>query len=251
MNQHWFAYRKSNPEAVLRLFCLPYAGGSAMTYRNWSELLPQTVEVCPIELPGRGARLQQPAYREMMPLVDALGDALTPYLDKPYAFFGHSMGALIAFELARWMRRLRLPSPQALFASGHTAPQLGCSHEPIYNLPDKEVKDKLRRLNGTPEAVINNDELMALLIPMLRADFQINETYRYDPQPPLAIPIIALGGNDDHDVTAASLQAWQQQTSAGFSIHLFEGGHFFLQSTQSQVMQTLTAHLKKLLIKLI
>ncbi|MDZ7332226.1 MAG: thioesterase II family protein [candidate division KSB1 bacterium] len=251
MNQNWFAYRKSNPGAVLRLFCLPYAGGSAMVYRNWSDLLPQTIEVCPIELPGRGARLQQPAFREMMPLVEALGDALMPYLDKPYAFFGHSMGALIAFELARWFRRLKLPAAQALFASGHTAPHLGCSHDPIYNLPDEAFKAKLRQLNGTPEAVIKNDELMTLLIPMLRADFQVNETYHYDTEPPLAIPIIAFGGNEDHDVSISSLQAWQHQTSAGFSLHIFEGGHFFLQSAQSQVLQTLTEHLKKILMKLI
>ncbi len=209
------------------------------------------IEVCPIELPGRGVRLQEPAFRDMKPLVDAVGDAIMPYLDKPYAFFGHSMGALIAFELARWMRRLKLPAATVLFASGHTAPQLGCSHEPIYDLPDEAFKDKLRQLNGTPEAVINNDELMALLSPMLRADFQVNETYRYDPEPPLAIPIVAMGGTDDRDVTIASLQAWQEQTSVGFSLHVFEGGHFFLQSAQRQVLQTLTEHLKTILMKLI
>jgi len=221
-----------------------------MAYRNWSDFLPHNVEICPIELPGRGARLQQPAYRDMKPLVEALGEALMPYLDKPYALFGHSMGALIAFELARWIRRLKLPAAQLLFASGHTAPQLGCNHDPIYHLPDEAFKAKLRELNGTPEAVINNEELMALLLPMLRADFQVNETYRYEPEPALAIPIIALGGRDDRDVTIASLQAWQQQTSSRFSLHIFEGGHFFLQSAQLQVLQTVAEHLKNILMKL-
>lgn len=250
IDNSWFAYRKPNPSADLRLFCFPYAGGSAMTYRSWSDFLPKNIEVCPVELPGRGSRMQEMPYQNMKPLVKDLGQALIQHLDKPYVFFGHSMGALIGFELARLFRRQYLSGPIHLFASGHTAPQVGSSHSPIYNLPDQQFKEELRRLNGTPEAVINNEELMALLIPMLRADFEVNETYVYEPEALLAIPIFAYGGIADNDVNQESLQAWQEQTSAAFSMQMFEGGHFFLQTSQTILLQTLTYELQKVIAKL-
>lgn len=246
-DNNWFAYRKSNRSAGLRLFCFPYAGGSAITYRSWSDLLPQNIEVCPIELPGRGSRLREKPYQNIVALVHDLGSALRPHLDKPYVCFGHSMGALIEFELARFFRRQKFSQPLLLFASGHTAPQAGCSHDPIYNLPDDQFKKELCKLDGTPEAVINNDELMELLLPMLRADFQMNETYAYKPEPPLAVPIVAYGGCEDSDVDRASLQAWQEQTTARFSLHMFEGGHFFLQTAQTKLLQTLAYELQKLI----
>lgn len=242
----WFAFVKPNPRADIRLFCFPYAGGSAMTYRTWPDLLPKNIEVYPVELPGRGSRMSEPPYRNMTPLVHDLGVALKPYLDKPYAFWGHSMGALIGFELARLFRRWQLPGPLQLFASGHTAPPVKSSHPPIYNLPEAEFLIELRHLEGTPEAVLNNQELMQLLIPMLRADFEVNETYCYVPEPPLDCPITVYGGANDRDVNLESLEAWREQTTAEFARHLFAGGHFFLQSAQSQVLQTLAYELQKL-----
>ncbi|MDZ7319899.1 MAG: alpha/beta fold hydrolase, partial [candidate division KSB1 bacterium] len=217
----WFAFVKPNLAADIRLFCFPYAGGSAMTYRTWSDLLPKNIEVYPVELPGRGSRMREQPYTNMTPLVHDLGLALKPYLDKPYAFWGHSMGALIGFELARLFRRWQLPGPMQLFASGHTAPQVKSSHQPIYNLPEREFLVELRQLEGTPEAVLNNQELMQLLIPMLRADFEVNETYRYDPEPPLACPITVYGGANDRDVNREALEAWREQTSADFALHIF------------------------------
>lgn len=249
-NNNWFAYRKINPSADLRLFCFPYAGGSAMAYRAWADLLPTNIEVCPVELPGRGGRMRELPYNKMTPLVNDLGGALIPHLTKPYVFFGHSMGALIGFELARLFRRQNVPVPLYLFVSGHTAPQFGSSHAPIHNLPDKQFKEELRKLNGTPDAVINNDELMELLIPMLRADFEVNETYQHKPEPPLDIPIAAYGGIDDKDVNRDSLQAWEQQTSAGFSLQMFVGDHFFLQTSQSSLLQTVSHELQKVIAKL-
>lgn len=247
----WFAFVKPNPTADLRLFCFPYAGGSAMTYRTWSDLLPRNIEVYPIELPGRGSRLREQPYKSMTPLVHDLGQALKPYLEKPYAFWGHSMGALIGFELARLFRRWQLPAPLQLFASGHTAPQVNSSHQPIYNLPEAEFLTELRQLEGTPEAVLNNQELMQLLIPMLRADFEVNETYAYMPEPPLSCPISVYGGADDRDVNRAALEAWREQTTADFALHIFAGGHFFLQSAQSQVLATLAHELQKLVASML
>lgn len=250
LNNSWFAYRKPNPSAELRLFCFPFAGGSAVTYRTWSDYLPENIEVYPIELPGRGGRMREIPYKNMIPLVNDLGQALVSYLDRPYAFFGHSMGALIGFGLTRLYRKQNITGPLHLFVSGHTAPQVGCNQAPIYNLPDELFREELRKLNGTPEAVINNDELMALLLPMLKADFEVNETYVYTPEPPLEIPISAYGGFVDKDVNQERLEAWQEQTMANFSLHMFQGGHFFLQTSQSSLLQTLSSELQKVIAKL-
>jgi len=250
-NIPWFAYLKPNPNANLRLFCFPYAGGSAMTYRTWSDFLPTNVEVVPIELPGRGGRMREKLYTNIKPLVKELADVLTPYLDKPHAFFGHSMGTLIGFEIARIFRNKNLPGQVHFFASGHTAPQFGYTHDPIYNLPDAQFIEELRKLNGTPETVLNNEELMQLILPMLRADFEVNETYIYEPGPPLDCSISAYGGVQDKDVSWVSLEAWREQTSAEFSIQMFSGGHFFLQEEQSTILQTLSIELKRILGKLL
>jgi len=250
-NNSWFAYYRANPASDLRLFCFPYAGGSALTYRSWSELLPKNVEVCPIELPGRGSRLREAPYTSLALLVTDSAAALTRYLDKPYAFFGHSMGALIGFELARLFRQQSLPEPLHLFASGHTAPQVSSGHRPIYNLPENEFMEELRKLNGTPDAVLNNEELMKLLLPMLRADFAVNETYIYQPDLPLDCPISAYGGVQDKDVNRESLEAWREQTAAAFSLQMFAGGHFFLQTSPTLLLQTISFQLKKIVAGLL
>ena len=247
----WFAFVKPNYAANLRLFCFPYAGGSAMTYRTWADFLPKNIEVFPVELPGRGARMREVSYKNMTSLVHDLSLAMQPYLEKPYVFFGHSMGALIGFEIARLFRKQQLPCPLHLFASGHVAPQVGYTHNPIYDLPESEFLQELRKLEGTPEAVLNNAELMQLLTPMLRADFEVNETYNYVSEPPLDIPISAYGGLNDTDVSREHLEAWREQTSANFRLQLFTGGHFFLQNSQAILLETLMQELKKILTKLL
>jgi len=249
-NNPWFAYIKSNPHADLRLFCFPFAGGSAMTYRTWSDFLPTNIEVCPVELPGRGSRMREQAYTKIKPLVQNLSEALVSYLDRPYVFFGHSMGALIGFELVRLFRGKKLPLPAHFFVSGHIAPQVESHHDPIFNLPDEAFREELLKLDGTPEPVLNNDELMRLLLPMLRADFELNETYAYEPDDPLECPITVYGGIHDNDVDRKSLEAWQEQTSAKFSIQMFAGGHFFFQTEQSVVLQVLSHQLKAIVAEL-
>lgn len=221
-----------------------------MTYRTWSDYLPRNIEVCPVELPGRGARMRELPYTSMEPLVHDLGLAMQPYLEKPYVFFGHSMGALIGFEIARLFRREKLPGPLHLFTSGHVAPQVGSTHQPIYDLPEREFIEELRKLEGTPEAVLNNAELMQLLAPMLRADFEVNETYSYKAEPPLEIPISAYGGVNDTDVSREHLEAWREQTSANFRLQMFQGGHFFLQNSQKILLDMMTEELKVIIASL-
>lgn len=239
----WIAYSQPNSQAKLRLFCFPYAGGSAIAFRTWSDYLPASVEVCPIELPGRGTRLLETPFTDLSSLVATLADALFPYLDRPFAFFGHSMGGLISFELTHALRRESNCHPDHLFISGRRAPQVPNWEDPIHTLPEPEFFEELRRLNGSPEAVLNNAELMELLLPALRADFAVIETYHYVPEALLDCPITVFGGLQDREVSYDALEAWREQTTAPFSLHMLPGDHFFLQSAQSSLLNSLNQEL--------
>jgi medium-chain acyl-[acyl-carrier-protein] hydrolase len=197
------------------------------------------VEVCPVQLPGRETRFREPAFTELAPLVEALAGSLRPYLDRPFAFFGHSMGALLAFELARRLQRDHGPQPVRLVVSGCGAPQTRTSHTAIHALPAAEFREELRRLNGTPAAVLDNDELMDLVLPTLRADFSLCETYAHAAGPPLACPITALGGLGDDTVSRQELDAWREQTTGPFRLRMLPGDHFFLNSARPLLLQAL------------
>jgi medium-chain acyl-[acyl-carrier-protein] hydrolase len=242
----WVIYPKPNPQAKLRLFCFPYAGGRALSFRKWSNSLPSTVEVCPIELPGRGTQLMEPPFTQLLPLVQTIACALFPVLDKPFAFFGHSMGGLISFELTRLLRKDYGLRPVHLFVSGCRAPQIPNTTPLVHTLPKPAFLKELSRLNGTPEEVLKNAELMQMLLPTLRADFAVLETYIYTPEPPLDCPITAFGGLQDRDVSYEYLEAWQEQTNATFSVQMFPGDHFFLHSEQPLLLQSLFQELHRI-----
>lgn len=239
-SKSWIIYPKPNPGANLRLFCFHYAGGRAWIFRNWPDNLPSFVEVCFVELPGRGFRLIEPAFTSLDPLVQAIADALLPHLEKPFAFFGHSMGALVSFELTRVLRRNHNLSPIHLFVSAHRAPQLPHLNPLIYNLPEPEFLQELRDLEGTPLEVLENAELMQLLLPTLRADFTVVETYTYTAEPPLDCPITAFGGWQDREVSYDELKAWQEQTNAKFLLQMLPGNHFFLHSSELLLLKHLS-----------
>jgi medium-chain acyl-[acyl-carrier-protein] hydrolase len=225
----WLRNWHDRPYAGIRLFCFPYAGGGASIFHSWSGHLPRSIEVCPVQLPGREDRLGERAFSNMAALLDALVPVLLPYLDMPYAFFGHSMGALISFEVTRYLYRIgQRNKPLHLFVSGHRAPQLPDTDPPTYELPEPEFIEKLRHLKGTPEAVLQNTELLHLLLPLLRADFALCETYSYTHEKPLECGLSAFGGLQDSDVSREALEAWRKQTSGQFKMRFFEGGHFFL-----------------------
>jgi medium-chain acyl-[acyl-carrier-protein] hydrolase len=242
----WVTFPQPVPQAQLRLFCFPYAGGNSLIYRKWPTGLPATVELCALQLPGHGNRLREVPFDRLMALVSALATELCPYLDKPFAFFGHSMGALISFELARLLRREYGKEPAHLFVSGHRGPQLRSGEPRTFDLPREEFIEKLRRLNGTPREVLEHPELINLMTPVLRADFAVSETYEYLDEKPLDCHLTAFGGVGDIEVTRKHLEAWRSQTRATFSLRMFPGDHFFLNTAQPALLQALSQDLRRL-----
>jgi medium-chain acyl-[acyl-carrier-protein] hydrolase len=236
----WIISRQKHP--ANRLFCFPHAGGGAAAiYRTWQQGLPPEVEVCPIMLPGREGRFTEPAYTQIEELITDLSQQIRPYLNVPFQFFGHSMGALISFELARRLRQQQLPQPTRLFVSAHRAPQLPRRQESVYTLPDAEFTESIKKLGGTPEVILHNKELMEFFLPLLRADFTLCETYQHQAEAPLDYPIAAFGGLEDKDIPVSDLEAWRAQTSSSFSLQTFPGGHFYLHPHQKQLVQSISA----------
>lgn len=245
MSAVWISCLKPNLRARLRLFCFPFAGGSHASFRLWPDMLPPDVEVCPVHLPGRGDRLQESPFTRLAPLVEMLADALLPHLNKPFAFFGHSMGALMSFELVRQLRRRSASLPLYMFVSACPAPQVYTTEVPTYNLPDSAFIEELRRLNGTPQQVIEHPEILELMLPTLRADFAVCETYTYSIEPPLDCPIAAFGGLNDQEVSREELEAWRRQTTALFTLRMFPGDHFYCQTTAPTLLKVLSEKLER------
>jgi medium-chain acyl-[acyl-carrier-protein] hydrolase len=228
----------------VRLFCLPFAGGGASVYRPWDPGLPLTVEVCAVQLPGRETRFRESPYTRLAPLVADLADVLGPILDVPPVFYGHSMGALAAFELARELRRRGGPLPARLIVGGRRAPDRPPRSTPLHTLPDAEFLVELKRLNGTRSAVLENDDLMRVLLPVLRADFAVHETYVYAAEPPLDCPILAVTGEADTICRPAELEGWRRHTRAEFEAVTLPGDHFFLQTHRPQLLGLIARHLE-------
>ncbi len=237
----WFAHRRRRdaaaPPARVRLFCLPYAGGGALAYRTWVQELPETIDVCPIQLPGREQRLREQPYTRVEPLTEALVGALAPELeDLPFALFGHSMGALIAYEVAHRLRSERGLAPVRLLVSGRSAPHLFTDEKNYHRLPDAELKQVLRNMEGTPQEILDHDELMELMLPIIRADFKLTETYSPRQHPPLDCPIDAFGGLTDPEVDRQELEGWSELTAGPFRLRMFRGGHFFIHSERASLL---------------
>jgi medium-chain acyl-[acyl-carrier-protein] hydrolase len=187
--------------------------------------------------------MHEPVISNLTDLLEPIAEALTPFLNEPFAFFGHSMGALISFAVARFLRRQGCALPGHMFVSGRSAPQLNREHAPLYNLSKDELLAELQELEGTPREVLEHPELMELMLPLLRADFSICDTYEYTDEPPLACPITAFGGLQDFDVTRRRLEAWREQTSATFTLRMFPGNHFFIHTNETLLLNLLATQL--------
>lgn len=232
---------QQRPGAAHRLFCLPYGGGGAAVYRDWPAHLPPTVEMWSVDLPGRDSAFNEPLVRDSAPLVADIARALRPRLDRRYALFGHSLGALLAFEATRLLQQQGAPLPSVLVASAHPAPHLPPRSAPIHDLPDAAFQQRITELGGMPPGVTDDRELMDLYLPVLRADFAVAETHRWRPGTLLRVPIAAYGGADDKDVSHAELAAWTCHTQERCTVRLFPGRHFYIHTALADVLAALGA----------
>jgi medium-chain acyl-[acyl-carrier-protein] hydrolase len=219
------------------MFCFHHAGGGASAYRPWVGKLPDGLELCAIQLPGREGRLRDKPYQNLASLVPVVAGVLEPLLDRPFVFFGHSLGAAVAFEVARELQRNGGPCPGHLFLSGRRAPTRSDPDPRIGHLSDGDfLREVCRRWGGIPAAVLAERELLQLLLPTLRADIALIESYVYAPGPPLRCSISCFGGTDDPGTEEADLDPWRAETSGAFSRRMFAGGHFFVQTNRDQVL---------------
>ena len=236
----WLRPVKARAAPRLALVCVPHAGGGATAFSAWPEILPPEVEVLAVQLPGRETRFGEVPLRAFEPIVDAVVDAIGARVRTPYALYGHSMGALLAFEVTRRIQSRRLLH---LFVAGCRAPQLVPVGRRRHCLPHDELLRWLRELDGTAAEVVAHAELMRLLMPALRADLAVTDRYRYHLGPPVDVDLTAFGGAADPEVPLHALSAWSRQTSGRFRQHTFPGGHFFVTGARSGMLSLMVDEL--------
>lgn len=240
--QLWLRRLQPNPKARFRLFCFHFAGGSASAYRTWPAVMSAIradVEVCAIQLPGRENRIRESPFTQTTPLVSTLSNVLQSEFDRPFAFFGHSMGAIVAYELAQSLQRTGSSHLKHLFVSGRRAPFLDERMPLLHQIRGDEafLRGIQQRYNNLPEFLLQDAELQALFLPLLRADFTLVETYRPSSLAPLPCPVTVLGGDGDPVANQGELEAWRTLTKGGFALHLFPGDHFYLQKHTSMLIE--------------
>jgi medium-chain acyl-[acyl-carrier-protein] hydrolase len=239
MNDSDWLLRKSGTGRRMRLFCFAYAGGNARAFASWQDGLDPAIEVCAVQLPGRGARWGVAPFTSMPALVRELAALVARHADLPFAFFGHSLGGLLAFEVARYSRLHYLRLPEQLFVSGCDAPRHRSPPDDLHLLPDPALVEKLRHYNGTPPEILAHEELLAMVLPAVRADFALAADYRYRPGLPLTMPISVLAGRQDTHLGPAQIADWRQETLAPCGIHWFDGDHFFIHPRREAVLDLL------------
>jgi medium-chain acyl-[acyl-carrier-protein] hydrolase len=224
-------------KAPIQLFCFPYGGGAGYIFRNWEAGLPPEVRVSPVDFPGRGRRICERLVRRIDVLVEDLAGLLSGRLGEPFAFFGHSLGGLVAFELARFLRRHARCEPVHLFVSATLAPHEVGVREPMHHLPDPEFWRRVSNLNGTPRDVLDSSDIREMMLPILRADMEAYETYGYTEEAPLSCPITAFGGQFDPEVLEAHVSGWRHHSAGPFRQLMFAGDHFFLRECEPAVIR--------------
>lgn len=239
--------RASGPSRPMRLYCFPYAGGSANSFLPWQTGLSDKVELCAIQLPGRAARRLEAPMSSMREVVEKVSRAIMEEGHDSFAFFGHSLGALLAFEVARYCMLNGFPVPLRLFVSGSAAPQFRSAPRGLHLLSDDALIATLKTYNGTPSELLANRELMELVLPMLRADFSLVENYAYRPAPLLQMPMTVLAGRLDDRVDPTQVDGWRRETSADTNVEWFDGDHFFINSHRQAVLDCVDATLQNLL----
>lgn len=231
----WIRRYHPRPDAAARLVCLPHAGGSATFYHPVSASMPPSVDVLAVQYPGRQDRRNEPCVESIRELADQVTAVLLPWADRPLVLFGHSMGATLGFEVARRLERDHGIVPRALFASARRAPSCP-RHETVHLRDDDGLVEEMRQLSGTDASILDDEELIRMALPAIRADYRAAETYTYEPGPDLACPIVSLVGDDDPKVTVDEARAWSRHTDTVSEFHVFPGGHFYLTAHAQDVL---------------
>ncbi|MCP1120885.1 thioesterase II family protein [Robbsia andropogonis] len=235
MDNKWIKYFRNNGSG-LTLFCFPYSGAGPSAFRDWEKALSPSVDIAAIQLPGREGRITEPPFTRFAQLIPALGEAIRPQLNGSFMFFGHSLGGLVCYELSCWLIAQGLPVPRHLFISAIRAPHCSRRARTLHDLPDAELVDELRRLNGTPKAILDNPALLGFFLPALRADLALSETYVHHATAPLDIPITVFSGQRDPYVDADEISAWHGHTEHAFSWHRMDGDHFYINTPARTVL---------------
>ncbi|MCX5195608.1 alpha/beta fold hydrolase [Streptomyces sp. NBC_00249] len=239
----WVRRFQPRPDSAVRLVCLPHAGGSASFYLPMARTMPDFVDVLCVQYPGRQDRRTEPLLDTVPALADQVFTALLPWADRPLAYFGHSMGASVAYEVARRFEREKGVVAAALFASGRRAPSAP-RHETAHLLDDRGLIEEVKSLSGTDTRLLGDDEVLRMVLPAIRADYRAAETYTPEPGEPLHCPVVAMIGSDDPKVTEAEAAAWSTHTEGPFALRVFSQGHFYLVRDQAEVIRTLSTHLR-------
>jgi surfactin synthase thioesterase subunit len=235
----WIANKPIRSEAKLRVLAFPCACAGASFFRTWMPQFPTEVDFLPIQLPGRETRFTEKRYEAMSELIPDLVQGLRPLLDKPYIFFGHSLGALITYNLTRALQEAGVPGPQHIYVAAYRAPHMPNPNPQLHYLSDSAFLQALMEYRGMPEEVRKNAEILKLLAPIAKADFKLHETYLHQPGKQLDCPITVLGGSEDPFVSQVALQGWAELTTAKFCLEMYPGGHNFITEHVSTLIGTM------------
>jgi medium-chain acyl-[acyl-carrier-protein] hydrolase len=240
----WIIRPRPNPNSSAWLLCFGVAGSNASSFHDWPQRLPDAIEVCAVQLPGRQRRFQEKPATRLLPLAETIAEFLTPRLDKPFAVFGACTGALLAFEVARAVRERTGREPFRFVAACCRAPHLPDRDPPIHRLPDSELIEHLRRLGGTDLQVLQHAQLLQMILSTIRADFEAAETYPGGDITPFRCPITAIAGENDAILGAEEISAWREHTLGPFKLLTFPGGHFLVESHRESLLQALSDDLR-------
>jgi len=245
MQNRWFKNFKKTPNPKIKLFCFPHAGGNSDTFKHWAQYLPDWIELYSLQLPGRGSRFNEPCLDNMEIITDKLSENITTLIDKPFVFLGHSLGGSIAFELTKKLKQLNLNLPNRLFIVGRESPRVPPKNAK-YTASDSEIIEYLKLLSGTNNAVFHTNDLIKLLLPMIRCDLKLAETYHYycKHKSPVTCPINVFWGTDDVGLKIQDVEDWNKETTSTCHIDQFEGHHFFLHETPKIVIEKMLAYIE-------
>jgi medium-chain acyl-[acyl-carrier-protein] hydrolase len=243
INNPWILQLKLNHSTSLNLICFPPGGCGASIFNSWSKYLPSGLAISAIQLPGRETRFKEVAFSNMEALISEVLTGLSPYINNaPFAVFGHSVGALIGFEFVRQLYQNKLPTPEYLIVSGRRAPHIPLD-KILHLQSDAALIEELRLIGGTPDSILDDPELMSLILPIVRADFTINETYKALDKSYVKCPILALGGNEDPLVNQSFLEQWRQYTTREFDVVMLSGGHMTFRENPQPLLDVIVSKL--------